>query len=174
MKKPTGTQIQEAYALAKERYSALGVDTEQALATLENVAISLHCWQGDDVGGFESPGGELGGGLATTGNYLGKARTSDELRRDLDVVYSLLPGSHRLNLHAIYAETGSERVESALSDASSLHHKRSCSTPPPIGNASNSPMTTRVGMIHFTSRVSITCANRSSPRIIFETRLSLR
>jgi len=111
MKKPTGTQIQEAYALAKERYSALGVDTEQALATLENVAISLHCWQGDDVGGFESPGGELGGGLATTGNYLGKARTSDELRRDLDVVYSLLPGSHRLNLHAIYAETGGERVE---------------------------------------------------------------
>ena len=105
MKEPTGTQIQEAYSLAKERYSALGVLTDQALATLENVAISLHCWQGDDVGGFENPGGELGGGLAATGNYPGKARTADELRKDLDVVYSLLPGHHRLNLHAIYLES---------------------------------------------------------------------
>ena len=105
MKEPTGTQIQEAYSLAKERYSALGVLTDQALATLENVAISLHCWQGDDVGGFENPGGELGGGLAATGNYPGKARTADELRKDLDVVYGLLPGHHRLNLHAIYLES---------------------------------------------------------------------
>ena len=105
MTEPTGTQIQEAYSLAKERYSALGVLTDQALATLENVAISLHCWQGDDVGGFENPGGELGGGLAATGNYPGKARTADELRKDLDVVYGLLPGHHRLNLHAIYLES---------------------------------------------------------------------
>lgn len=96
--------IQSAYELAKERYASLGMDTEQALAQLEKVSISLHCWQGDDVGGFENPGGELSGGIAATGNYPGKARSADELRKDLDVVYSLLPGSHRLNLHAIYLE----------------------------------------------------------------------
>ncbi|MBC7879603.1 MAG: L-rhamnose isomerase [Anaerolineales bacterium] len=98
-------KIQSAYQLAKERYAALGVDTEKAMARLEKVSISLHCWQGDDVGGFENPGGELSGGIAATGNYPGKARTADELRKDLDVVYSLLPGSHRLNLHAIYLES---------------------------------------------------------------------
>ena len=69
------------------------MDTEAALARLEKVAISLHCWQGDDVGGFENPGGELSGGIAATGNYPGKARTAEELRKDLDVVYRLLPGS---------------------------------------------------------------------------------
>jgi L-rhamnose isomerase len=111
MTEPTEPQVRLAYDLAKERYSALGVDADRALATLEKVSISLHCWQGDDVGGFENPGGELGGGLATTGNYLGKARNAHELRCDLDVVYSLLPGSHRLNLHAIYAETGGVKVE---------------------------------------------------------------
>jgi L-rhamnose isomerase len=105
MNQPSQTQIEQAYALAKERYAALGVDTEKALAALKSVAISLHCWQGDDVGGFENPGGELSGGIAATGNYPGKARNADELRRDLDVVYSLLPGSHRLNLHAIYLES---------------------------------------------------------------------
>ena len=98
------THVQQAYNLAKERYAALGVDTGQALTRLQNVSISLHCWQGDDVGGFEDPGGDLTGGIAATGNYPGKARTADELRRDLDLVYSLLPGSHRLNLHAIYLE----------------------------------------------------------------------
>ncbi len=103
--------IQAAYNLAKERYAALGVDTDQALARLAGIPISLHCWQGDDVGGFENSGGELGGGLAVTGNYAGKARTADELRQDLDKTYSLLPGRHRLNLHAIYAETGGRRVE---------------------------------------------------------------
>jgi L-rhamnose isomerase len=97
-------RIQQAYNLAKEQYAALGVDTDKALSALEKVSISLHCWQGDDVGGFEDPGGELGGGIAATGNYPGKARNADELRKDLDVVYSLLPGSHRLNLHAIYLE----------------------------------------------------------------------
>jgi L-rhamnose isomerase len=101
---PTESQIQSAYDLAKERYAALDVDTDAAIARLEKVSISLHCWQGDDVGGFENPGGELSGGIAATGNYPGKARTADELRRDLDVAYSLLPGSHRLNLHAIYLE----------------------------------------------------------------------
>jgi L-rhamnose isomerase len=98
------SRIQNAYAFAKERYAALGVDAEEAVARLEKTAVSLHCWQGDDVGGFENPGGPLGGGIAATGNYPGKARTADELRRDLDLVYSLLPGSHRLNLHAIYLE----------------------------------------------------------------------
>ena len=72
------------------------------------VAISLHCWQGDDVGGFEDSGQEIGGGLAVTGQYPGKARTADELRCDLDKTLSLLPGSHRLNLHASYAETRPE------------------------------------------------------------------
>jgi L-rhamnose isomerase len=97
--------IQIAYNLAKERYATLGVDTDKAIDRLENVSVSLHCWQGDDVGGFENPTGELGGGLAATGSFPGKARTADELRKDLDVVYGLLPGSHRLNLHAIYLET---------------------------------------------------------------------
>jgi L-rhamnose isomerase len=105
------TNVQSAYTLAQERYAALGVDTGAALARLGRVAISIHCWQGDDVGGFENPGGELTGGITTTGNYPGKARNADELRRDLDLLYSLLPGSHRLNLHAIYAETGGQKVE---------------------------------------------------------------
>ena len=108
---PTEASIQSAYDLARARYSALGVDTDQALTNLAKIAISLHCWQGDDVGGFETAGGELGGGLAATGNYPGKARTADELRSDLDQAYRLIPGQHRLNLHAIYAETGGQRVE---------------------------------------------------------------
>jgi L-rhamnose isomerase len=108
------SNIQNAYTLAKERYAALNVDTEKALANLETVSISLHCWQGDDVGGFENPEGELTGGIATTGNYPGKARTADELRKDLDVVYSLLPGSHRLNLHAIYLEADQKVERNAI------------------------------------------------------------
>jgi L-rhamnose isomerase len=108
------SKIHSAYQLAKERYAELNVDTDQALATLEKVSISLHCWQGDDVGGFENPEGELTGGIATTGNYPGKARTADELRRDLDVVYGLLPGSHRLNLHAIYLEADQKVERNAI------------------------------------------------------------
>lgn len=107
---PTSAQIEAAYAVARERYAALGVDTEAALETLATVSLSLHCWQGDDVGGFENPGGPLEGGIAATGNYPGKARNGDELRSDLDLVYRLLPGRHRLNLHAIYAETGGVKV----------------------------------------------------------------
>jgi L-rhamnose isomerase len=101
----TSNHIEQAYALAQERYASLGVDTDRALSQLANVAISIHCWQGDDVGGFEDPGRGLSGGIMTTGNYPGKARTVDELRRDLDKAYSLIPGNHRLNLHAIYLET---------------------------------------------------------------------
>jgi L-rhamnose isomerase len=108
---PIEKQIQAAYAIAKEKYAELGVDTEEALTRLAQLSLSLHCWQGDDVGGFEASGGELGGGLAATGNYPGKARTADELRRDLDKAYSLIPGRHRLNLHAMYAETGGRKVE---------------------------------------------------------------
>jgi L-rhamnose isomerase len=101
---PTEKQINDAYSIARERYAQLGVNTDAAFAALSGIAISLHCWQGDDVGGFEAPGGELTGGIAATGNYPGKARTADELRRDLDLTYSLIPGKHRLALHAIYLE----------------------------------------------------------------------
>jgi L-rhamnose isomerase len=111
MNHPNEQQIQAAYELARERYAALGVDTGRALETLGQIALSLHCWQGDDVGGFENPEAGLSGGIAATGNYPGKARTADELRADLDVAYSLIPGMHRLNLHAIYAETGGRSVE---------------------------------------------------------------
>ncbi|MEZ4592432.1 MAG: L-rhamnose isomerase, partial [Chloroflexota bacterium] len=97
--------IEQAYALAKERYAAMGVDTDAALQKLATIPISLHCWQGDDVGGFEDPERGLSGGIMATGNYPGKARTADELRQDLDLAYSLIPGTHRLNLHAIYLET---------------------------------------------------------------------
>jgi len=106
----TSKQLRDAYALAKERYAGLGVDTDRALATLAQVSLSLHCWQGDDVAGFEAPDAALSGGIAATGNYPGKARTPNELRNDLDQAYRLIPGAHRLNLHAIYAETGGKQV----------------------------------------------------------------
>jgi L-rhamnose isomerase len=111
--------IERAYTLAREQYAALGVDTEAAMQALRGVSISLHCWQGDDVGGFENTGESLSGGIAATGNYPGKARTAGELRQDLDQAYALIPGSHRLNLHASYAETGSARVDR---DALRLEH----------------------------------------------------
>ena len=107
----TDTAVERAYQLARERYESLGVDVGASLDTLARVPVSLHCWQGDDVGGFENTGSELGGGLAVTGNYPGKARTPDELRADLDKALSLIPGTHRLNLHACYAETGGKKVE---------------------------------------------------------------
>jgi len=96
---------------AKELYSSLGVDVEAALETLSKTPISLHCWQGDDVGGFEDGGRDLGSGLAVTGNHPGKARTLAELRQDLEQVLSLLPGSHRVNLHAMYGDFGGQRVD---------------------------------------------------------------
>ncbi len=103
--------IQSAFAAARERYAALGVDVDAALARLAGIPVSLHCWQGDDVGGFENAGEELGGGLAVTGNYPGKARTPDELRGDFEQALAMIPGRHRMNLHACYAETGGRRVD---------------------------------------------------------------
>jgi L-rhamnose isomerase len=97
--------IEKAYDAARQRYADLGVDSDKAMDRLSKIAISLHCWQGDDVGGFESSEGLSGGGIMATGAYPGKARTADELRADIDKALSLIPGKHRLNLHAIYAET---------------------------------------------------------------------
>jgi L-rhamnose isomerase len=97
--------MSQSYELAKERYASLGVDTDAAMQALASIPISLHCWQGDDVVGFEDPDRGLSGGIMATGNYPGKARTVDELRQDLDTAYSLIPGTHRLNLHAIYLDS---------------------------------------------------------------------
>lgn len=109
MKKET---IEKAYKLAKEQYAELGVDTDQVLEELSKIVISLHCWQTDDVGGFEKEGAELGGGgIQATGNYPGKAQTIEQMRADLDKVMSLLPGEQRLNLHASYGEFGGKFVD---------------------------------------------------------------
>ena len=99
------------YEEAKKIYEGLGVDTEKALETLKDVTVSVHCWQGDDVGGFDNKEA-LSGGIQTTGNYLGKATTPEELMADLDKAFSLMPGKKKLNLHASYAiaENG-EKIE---------------------------------------------------------------
>ena len=94
--------VKERYESAKEMYAAMGVDTDKAVETLEKIAISMHCWQGDDVTGFDQKG-PLTGGIQATGNYPGKARTPEELMADIDKVFSLVPGKHKLNLHASYA-----------------------------------------------------------------------
>jgi L-rhamnose isomerase len=108
----TKDRIEKAYVLAKEQYAALGVDTDYVLKKINEVVISLHCWQTDDVGGFETPDAKLsGGGIQTTGNYPGKARSIQEMRNDLDKVLSLLPGKQRLNLHAIYGDYQGELVD---------------------------------------------------------------
>lgn len=99
------------YASAKDQYASIGVDTDAALAILATIPISVHCWQGDDVGGFESDAGLTGGGILATGNYPGRARTIDELKCDLELVYSLVPGLHRLNLHASYLDNGGKTVD---------------------------------------------------------------
>jgi len=101
----TGTKIEEAYAFARERYAENGVDTERVLGQLDAVPISIHCWQGDDVLGFESADASLTGGIQTTGSYPGRARNVSELRSDLELALTLIPGAKRLNLHAIYLET---------------------------------------------------------------------
>lgn len=97
--------IEKAYEAAKARYAEVGVDTDAVLEKLQNVKISMHCWQGDDVRGFLTPDGELTGGIMSTGNYPGAAHTPEELRADLEKAYSLIPGKHKLNLHAIYLDT---------------------------------------------------------------------
>jgi len=104
--------LNQAYRIAGEGYGELGVNVESALRTLESIPISLHCWQGDDVGGFETVGASLsGGGIQATGNYPGKARTIEELRGDLEKAFSLIPGRHRLNLHASYLDNGGKYIE---------------------------------------------------------------
>ena len=104
--------IEKAYQLAKAQYAGLGVDTKKVLAEMDNLVISLHCWQTDDVGGFEKEGAELGGGgIQATGNFPGKAKTIAQMRGDLDKVMSLLPGRQRLNLHASYGEFGGKFVD---------------------------------------------------------------
>jgi L-rhamnose isomerase len=103
--------IKENFELAKQAYAKWGVDVEEVVEKLKNVPISIHCWQGDDVAGFEVNQNELSGGIDVTGNYPGKATTAEELRSDLEKALSLIPGKHRVNLHAIYAETNGEVVE---------------------------------------------------------------
>jgi len=107
----TTKSVEKSYQLAKERYAELGVDAEKALRQLANISISIHCWQGDDVGGFETGGQALGDGLAVTGNYPGKARTAAELRADFEKAISMVPGRHRFNLHSSYAEMKGKRVD---------------------------------------------------------------
>ena len=109
--------IEEAYRIARERYAAVGVDTDEALEKLQRVSLSLHCWQADDVTGFENQGGDLTGGIQATGNYPGKARNIEELRADILKAKSFIPGKHRLNLHEIYGEFGGEFVEAGLAAA---------------------------------------------------------
>ena len=104
--------IEQAYLLAREQYSALGVDTDKVISKMDNINISLHCWQTDDVGGFEKPGSVLGGGgIQATGNFPGKAKTIEQMRSDIDKVMALLPGKQRLNLHAIYGEFGGKLID---------------------------------------------------------------
>jgi len=120
---PPPPQPTTPYSFARERYAALRVDTEAALAALARIPISLHCWQGDDVGGFEKPNAVLsGGGIQATGNHPGKARTINELRADFEKALSLVPGRHRINLHACYADLQGRKVDR---DAYTVEHFQS-------------------------------------------------
>jgi L-rhamnose isomerase len=104
--------VEKSYALSRERYAEIGVNTDEAIARLQDVSLSLHCWQGDDVGGFEtSAAGLTGSGLQVTGSYPGKARNVQELRADLRLAFRLIPGRHRLNLHAMYGEFDGRPVD---------------------------------------------------------------
>jgi len=108
----TKKTIEKAYSIAKEQYAQIGIDTDKVLKKLAAIPISMHCWQGDDVGGFETVGAELsGGGIQATGNYPGKARTIDQLRADIEKAFSLIPGRHRLNLHACYIDNGGKYID---------------------------------------------------------------
>jgi L-rhamnose isomerase len=106
-----GADFMDSFIEAKQRYEDLGVDVEKALTLLSSKAISIHCWQGDDVKGFENRGAVLSGGIQATGNYPGKARNPEELMEDFEKAISLIPGKKRINLHAIYAITGKKMVE---------------------------------------------------------------
>lgn len=103
--------ISKAYEIAKERYAEMGVDTEKVISQMQGFHLSLHCWQTDDVIGFESLEGSLSGGIATTGNYPGRARNIDEVRMDIEKAKSLIPGTHRLNLHEIYGDFKGKAVD---------------------------------------------------------------
>ncbi|WP_321437472.1 L-rhamnose isomerase [uncultured Bacteroides sp.] len=103
--------VKKAYEVAVERYAAVGVDVNKALEDLQKISLSLHCWQADDVAGFENPDGQLSGGIQTTGNYPGKARNIEEVRADILKAASYIPGTHRLNLHAIYGDFGGKFVD---------------------------------------------------------------
>lgn len=116
------SRVEKAYEIAREVYSEIDVDVEAALERMKQVPISLHCWQGDDVAGFEGLGQQIGGGLAVTGTYPGRARTPDELRSDLDKALSLIPGTHRLNLHASYGEFGGQKID--RNEADVVHFQR--------------------------------------------------
>lgn len=103
--------IQKKYEMARDLYAGFGVDVDKALEALQKISLSLHCWQTDDVTGFESPDGVLTGGIQATGNYPGKARNIDEVRADVEKVKSLIPGKHRLSLHAIYGDFKGKKVD---------------------------------------------------------------
>ncbi len=103
--------IKKAFDIAEERYAAVGVDVNKALEDLQKISLSLHCWQADDVSGFENPNGQLSGGIQATGNYPGKARNIEELRTDVLKAASYIPGTHRLNLHATYGDFGGKFVD---------------------------------------------------------------
>ncbi len=109
--KRTIADIEKIYEMARDRYGEMGVNTENVLDMLKEVPISMQCWQGDDVGGFENVDSASGGGIQATGNFPGKARNAGELRADLEKALSMIPGTHRVNLHAMYAETGGKRVD---------------------------------------------------------------
>src|SRR5690554_5094827 len=104
-------QLQKAYEVAKAQYATIGVDADKAIEMLNDLSISIHCWQADDVSGFEDPDGALTGGIQTTGNFPGKARTIEELKSDLERVIALIPGKHRISLHATYGDFGGEFVD---------------------------------------------------------------
>lgn len=107
----TENNINKAFEVAKERYAEIGVDVNKALESMKKISLSMHCWQADDVTGFENQGGELTGGIQVTGNYPGRARTIDELRADISKAASLIAGKHRVNLHEIYGDFQGKKVD---------------------------------------------------------------
>ena len=133
-----GNPMTTMYDLAREEYAALGIDTEAVMEKLAAKPISVHCWQGDDVLGFDQEGG-LSGGIQTTGNYPGRARTFEELTADLEAAMALVPGAKRINLHASYAVFTDETAMPSSTSTSSRGSRgrrrtatASISTPPSL------------------------------------------